>query len=518
MSIEQINYNIDNFNNIKWNKESLKQFIEYLSNLDLNSLDNLTKQKVINFLKWAQIQRNHANRVEATQNDAYDGHKNKKKKSIFRKILFIFLIVIVLFILIGGIWYFLYTYIPKNFSDNVLYCVSNSDREDILEKEIRITFDKNKKAIQAKRKSISSLFPFPVVRTLKDREILYNLSAESLEYEEIKDFYLNKGYTCNGEQRREVDVRTVFSNSIIDDDRLYFQSNETTISTVDLNGKNKADIIKFIPYDKSSYSEIIYMNLILDNYLYFTTIDGKYKVNLDNSVEIIPIIDKLEINKEALQKANLYEYKNMEINYAIFNGSTDLDISRVIYNDDFISHSEKRIYMGHDVIYENSDYIYALTINGNYLYFLEDGKEKNIKVVKFDLESKTVTDELDVNSNENIIISDASDVIYDYNQNGIIYISEGNIFKLDYNTFTLKTLASIKKEDSFLREAYYIHNKIIIVDSTNQYYGNIQSIWIYDENTNQLKEYKCEDFKIANDNLYLFKRNENNPITKISLK
>jgi len=64
MSIEQINNDIDNFDNINCTRESLEKFIDDLNKLNFDELDSITKQKVLTFIALNKLQQDNGNSNE----------------------------------------------------------------------------------------------------------------------------------------------------------------------------------------------------------------------------------------------------------------------------------------------------------------------------------------------------------------------------------------------------------------------------------------------------------------------
>jgi hypothetical protein len=79
VDIAQINYLLDNFDNIDWTKEKLDNFVTNLKNLNLETLDLDCRNKITEFLKKVEVQENSKNIQDDSRQELNKTEQSKDK-------------------------------------------------------------------------------------------------------------------------------------------------------------------------------------------------------------------------------------------------------------------------------------------------------------------------------------------------------------------------------------------------------------------------------------------------------
>jgi hypothetical protein len=473
------------------------------------------------------------------------------------------------------------TLFKKQYKTNELNCVYTEKYTDETEvtttQNLTFAFDNNK--IVANANSLSSIIysdkdSYVTMKNLMnqqqntDWEIIFNDNEKSIttkmdwnqiktisidsetgianelpsEYEKLKDYYLNRGFMCNGIKSTQIDATSVFDSvhvypAIIYNDKIYFldRYNENSLSVADLSGKNKKDL-------KVKNIENIFF--VLGDYLYYKLTDDKtykstyYKMNINNYNQKISLGEYLVMDKKELQKINYDRHKITTLNRRRrYSNEEYYDILPAFYDDKVIETTEisyvddgdvvpYQIYLGNTVIYSNENLMSYPAVNGKYLYFVQSKDSyNNIQIVKFDLTNNKVVNTLDVPQKMSI-------KAYDYNENGVVYLTNhevlygdvyptsDKVYKLDYKKFTLKQIVDvtpqIKSNTATGRNINYIGNKIVYSVFATDQYSVVYNIFAYDEESKKTDKYEENNyFQFSKNIMYIVK--DGGQINKIKM-
>jgi len=346
----------------------------------------------------------------------------------------------------------------------------------------------------------------------------------------------NLGGTSSG-------VRDLFSYSddmpVIYKDKIYFVTYDTRSYTSklvvsDLDGKNIKTLVNSKDVKNENTGQLTNIgriDFIVNDKLYFWNMiyvterlmGQPFRVDINNPKDMQYYFTDV-IFSEDLKAINDNNYKIIGSGsnaYTFYkNQIVGVGDSLRTVQDPYV-----KLYLGDNVIYKSKGWITKLAVYGDYVYIFDSedtgSSNNNGKIKKISLKTYEVIDSIPLD------ISPYSMLKYSFNENGVVFAIKRSTdrdknlaYKIDYNTFKLTKLDDFigieNNTNVTIYDMYYIDNYIIYCTSSKPiYYGSTDmsyDIFVYDENTKNVKEYK---------NIYYYQPYEksmyliNNPDMKI---
>lgn len=308
------------------------------------------------------------------------------------------------------------------------------------------------------------------------------------KYDDVKVYYLNKSYTCNGEVSKQIAPTEIFGRLItnpfiIISERIYFNDpyNYFYLSSVTLDGKNKEVFI----------SDDVRILFVFGDYLYVEKYDkGKTtyaKINIKDKTDVISLGDKI-----IFDPATMYDdfgRLNELSTTGFYNKRADSITSQIdlIYKGSFITNTKTKIIYNDETIYSGLN-ISNTSIFGNSLYFIDSNK-----LIKLDLETKEETE---------IKIGNIKINMSDSNRDGVIYASNKGIYKLNYSDFSFVQIAEINEEKMI--EMKIVESKLVyVIDNSNQTTDSFEVV-VYDMVKNESEVFEnITNYQVYLDKIYI---------------
>lgn len=291
---------------------------------------------------------------------------------------------------------------------------------------------------------------------------------ESSKYDDLKEFYLNKNYTCDGVKSTQIDpVEVLNDNFAFYGDKIYFIDPYTGYLTrTNLEGKNKEVIL-------DSDVNILF---IIGDYLYYEYNFEYYNISLvDNSINSVTLVnfEYATLNNENFNTSNTNNY--------------------LIYNSKLISYVDNTVYYGDNIIYKG-DYE-DISINGIYLFLVN-----NKGIVKYNLE--TMKEEASI-SLDVVMATHSKDYIYIYR--------DFKLYEMDYINFE----ENLKYEFNNLEfdSLDYVNGNIYLSYNISDLFDETYNLAVLDSEFNVSYIKNIKTYQIANNNIYIVS-NDGNIIIK----
>lgn len=310
-------------------------------------------------------------------------------------------------------------------------------------------------------------------------------SDHPTNYDKVKEYYLNKSYTCNKEISKQVDLKTVFSDLpfIIFKERIYFNDpyNYNYITSVNLEGKDKKVLL----------DEFVKILFILGDDMIVKKVDSSVttyaKINVFDNKNITSLGNDLVFNHDLLY-SDLGALKKI-VKTSIVNLEADTLLSKIspIYNEKTISTNKDTIYYGDEQVYKGFD-IKGLFVSGEILHFIDRST-----IYKFDLEKKKVIDTL--------LLSEKPLLKHSFNDGVLVFATSLGIYKFEINS---SSFVKLYDNNYDLNDLIYNNSKVIYTSKSARISDDLFNVTVFDMETNSSTEFRdVLNYQISLDNIYI---------------
>lgn len=306
-----------------------------------------------------------------------------------------------------------------------------------------------------------------------------------LKYDEVKEYYLNKAYTCDKEVSKQINLKEIVTSKnpyIFIDERIYFNDpyNYNYLTSTKADGTDK----------KVFVSENVHILFGLGKYIYVKKIDSTVttyaKINVEDNKDIVSLGDDIILDTKALYDE--LGRKNEVIKTSLPNSVGDEIISKQnpIYKNEFIISAKTKITYNNEDIYTGTK-ITGIALFRNFIYFLDFDK-----LVKIDLETKKIVDEK--------IIGQTNLLQFSYDKEGAVYATKNAIYKLSFEDFNFNKIVDLK--ESVIDINYSNYKLVYSVISASS--PDLFDVTVLDTTSNTSNTYSdLINYQVSNNGVYV---------------